>query len=72
MTFTGADAGGVLVSCAYKGFPATAVARHDLAAGPTIALPVPAGLPAELRAATRTVRVVLARGGEVHVWKERR
>ncbi len=71
-TVTGTDSGRVLVSCAYKGFPATATARHDLAEGGyRIALPAPEGIPGELLATTRTVRVVLVDGAAVHVWKER-
>jgi hypothetical protein len=71
VTFAGADSGGVLVSCAHKGFPAAATVRHDLADGRTVALPVPAGIPDERLAATRTVRAVLVSGAEVHLWKER-
>jgi len=72
VTFTGADSGAVLVSCACKGFPAPATVRHDLAAqGPLVALPVPAGIPDELLTTTRTLRAVLADGAAVHVWKER-
>lgn len=72
LTVTGTDRGRVLVSCAYKGFPATATRCHDLAnEGSVVALPVPDGIPDELLATTRTVRAVLVDGAEVHVWKER-
>lgn len=72
VTIAGADSGSLLVSCAYKGFAAAAAVRHDVAEhGPRVALPVPAGIPDDLLATTRTVRAVLARGAEVHAWKER-
>lgn len=72
LVVTGTDSGRVLVSCAYKGFPAAATTRHDVAEhGRRVALPTPDGIPDELLATTRTVRVVLVDGAAVHVWKER-